>query len=62
MQSIETPPRCDPKYTMTATRNKLKRLAARWPMAMIVLGFLLTVAWIGALIGIVLYFLMGLRF
>jgi hypothetical protein len=36
-------------------RDKLKRLANQWPVAMIVFGVLLTVVWIGALIWIVFY-------
>ena len=35
--------------------NKLKRLAANWPVAMLALGMLLTLVWIGALIWIVFY-------
>jgi hypothetical protein len=36
-------------------RDKLKRLAANWPAAMLALGMLLTLVWIGALIWIVFY-------
>jgi hypothetical protein len=35
--------------------NKLKRLAANWPTAMLALGMLLTLVWIGALIWIIFY-------
>lgn len=35
--------------------NKLKRLGANWPTAMLALGMLLTLVWIGALIWIVFY-------
>jgi len=38
-----------------AIRDYLKRLAANWPMAMIALGVLLTLVWIGTLIWIVFY-------
>jgi hypothetical protein len=36
-------------------RDKLKRLAANWPAAMLALGMLLTLVWIGALIWIVFH-------
>jgi len=36
-------------------RDQLKRLINQWPVAMIVFGVLLTVVWIGVLIGIAIY-------
>jgi hypothetical protein len=58
MQPIEGP-RSEPKCPMTAICDNLKRVAGQWRLALIVLGFLLTVLWIGTLIGITLYFLMN---
>lgn len=38
---------------MTAIRDKLRRLVAKFPVAMVLLGVLLTIAWTGVLIWIV---------
>jgi hypothetical protein len=35
--------------------DQLKRLINQWPVAMIAFGILLTVVWIGVLIGIAIY-------
>ena len=40
-------------------RDKLKRLAGQWPVAVVALGVLLTVIWIGVLIWTFLFFWAG---
>jgi hypothetical protein len=41
----------------SSIRDKLKRLAGQWPVAMLALGVLLTLVWIGLLIWTALFFL-----
>ena len=41
---------------ITDIKDKLKRLAANWPVAMLALGGLLTLVWVGALIWMVFHF------
>jgi hypothetical protein len=41
---------------ITDIKDMLKRLATNWPVAMLALGGLLTLVWIGALIWMVLYY------
>jgi len=43
---------------MAAIMDKLKRLATKWPVVVVVLGVLLTVVWTGVLIWIVFDLLM----
>jgi hypothetical protein len=38
-------------------RNNLVKIAAQWPVAMIALGFVLTLVWLGALIWLSLHLL-----
>jgi hypothetical protein len=40
---------------LAGIREKLKRLAANWPMAVLAFGAVLTLLWIGTLIWIVFY-------
>ena len=44
-----------PSVRIIAIWNKLKRLGGQWPAAVLTLGGLLTLVWIGALIWIVFY-------
>jgi len=39
--------RCAPKSAMTAAGDEPKRIAVKWSTAMIALGFLLTIVWLG---------------
>ena len=43
------------RMRITDIKHKLKRLAANWPVAMLALGGLLTLVWIGALIWMIFY-------
>ena len=55
MPLVRSQPRGAP-VRIIAIWNKLTRLAGQWPVAMLALGGLLTLVWIGALIWIVFLF------
>jgi hypothetical protein len=40
---------------LAGIREKLKRLAANWPVAILTFGVILTLVWIGALIWVFFY-------
>jgi hypothetical protein len=42
-------------WPMTTLKDKLKRLTAMWPTALLAFGVLLTVIWTGALVWIAYY-------
>ena len=44
-----------PNMQLAGIREKLKRLAVNWPVAMLAFGAFLTLVWIGALIWIAFY-------